>query len=222
MTKFETLYALAVRNCGGEAALLEKLPQAKPTEELAEIGDDRYLSEIARRIFHAGFVWKIIDNKWEGFEAAFAGFNPLAVANFSDERLEELASDVRIVRNLQKITSVRDNALFVLDKQRSHGSFARYIAEWPVDDIVGLWLDMKRQGARLGGNSAAMVLRRVGKDTFILSDDVCAALVNHKLIDNLNVTSKKGLYEIQTAFLDMQKQCGRPLCEISRILSCTV
>ena len=43
----------------------------KPPNEIAEISDDRILSEITKRIFQAGFSWTVIENKWPGFEAAF-------------------------------------------------------------------------------------------------------------------------------------------------------
>lgn len=222
MTKFETLYKLAVKSKGGKDELEAVLPKVKARKDLASIGDDRYLSMITRCIFRAGFVWRVIDNKWPGFEEAFSQFNPLAVAHFSDEKLEELAQDTRIVRNFQKIVAVRDNAVFVLDKQQSHGSFARYIAEWPEDNIVGLWLELKKQGSRLGGNSGPMMLRSMGKDTFILSQDVCGALVNHGLMKKFSPNSQRDLKLVQDVFLALKEQSGRSLCEISRILAHTV
>jgi len=38
------------------------------------------------------------------------------------------------------------------------------IANWPVTDITGLWLLLKRQGNQLGGLSAPRFLRMVGKE----------------------------------------------------------
>ena len=98
MTSFQTLYELAAMNKGSSAILEGVLPSIATPEELSKITDDRYLSMMTRCIFRAGFVWRIIDYKWPGFESAFAKFNPLAVAHFSDERLEELAQDTTIVR----------------------------------------------------------------------------------------------------------------------------
>ena len=110
MTSFQQLFELAVRNTGSEELLEASLPRAKSANQLETIGDDRYLSMMTRCIFRAGFVWRVIDNKWPGFEAAFAQFNPLVVAHFSDERLEELAQDKAIVRNFTKIVAARHNA----------------------------------------------------------------------------------------------------------------
>ena len=222
MTSFQQLFELAVRNTGSEELLEASLPRAESTTQLEKIGDDRYLSMMTRCIFRAGFVWRVIDIKWPGFEAAFAQFNPLVVAHFSDERLEELAQDKAIVRNFTKIVAARHNAVFVLDQQRRHGSFASFIAQWPTDNIVGLWLELKKRGCRLGGNSGPMMLRSMGKDTFLMTKDVTEALINHGLIDKFSVNSQRDLHRIQGVFNDLSQQSGRSLAEVSRILALTV
>ena len=222
MTSFQTLYDLAAINKGSPAMLEQVLPLTATSKELSKITDDRYLSMMTRCIFRAGFVWRIIDYKWPGFENAFANFNPLAVAHFSDERLEQLAQDTTIVRHFTKIVAVRNNAVYVLDQQRRHGSFAAFIADWPTEDIVGLWLELKKQGSRLGGNSGPMMLRSMGKDTFLITKDVCDALVHHGFIDKFSVNSQRDLRRVQDIFNSLCEQSGRPLSEVSRILACTV
>ncbi|MDG1819890.1 MAG: DNA-3-methyladenine glycosylase I [Porticoccaceae bacterium] len=221
-TSYKQLYKLAAKNRGGADQLEAILPRAKTAKELASQADSRYLSMMTRCVFRAGFVWRVIDNKWPGFEAAFAEFNPLAIAHFSDEKLEELAKDTRIVRNFTKIVSVRHNAMYVLDKQHSHGSFAQFIADWPEDDLIGLWLELKKNGSRLGGNSGPMMLRSMGKDTFLLSKDVCDALINQGLMKKFSPTAQRDLRLVAQVFADLREQSGRSLCEISRILACTV
>ncbi len=222
MTSFSALYKLAAANRGGLELLEATLPHPKTAAQLAEQPDARYLSMMARCIFRAGFVWRVIDNKWPGFEAAFAQFNPLAVAHFSDEKLEALAQDKSIVRNFTKIVAVRNNAAYVLDRQRSHGSFGQFVAHWPQDNITGLWLEMKKQGSRLGGNTGPMMLRSMGRDTFLLTKDVCDALVNHGFMKKFSLTSQRDLKLVEQVFEDLRTESGRPLCQISRILACTV
>jgi 3-methyladenine DNA glycosylase Tag len=222
MTSFSALYKLAAANRGGIELLEAILPRPKTAAQLAEQPDSRYLSMMSRCIFRAGFVWRVIDNKWSGFETAFAEFNPLAVAHFSDEKLEALAQDKSIVRNFTKIVAVRNNAVYVLDRQRSHGSFAEFIAHWPEDNITGLWLEMKKQGSRLGGNTGPMMLRSMGRDTFLLTKDVCDALINHGFMKKFSPTSQRDLKLVEQVFEDLRAESGRPLCQISRILSCTV
>ena len=222
MTSFEKLYQLAASNRGSIDELEAILPSPKSSEELLDIPDDRYLSMMTRCVFRAGFVWRVIDHKWTGFENAFVNFNPLAVAHFSDERLEELAQDTSIVRNFTKIVAVRNNAVYVLDQQRRHQSFAAFIAKWPSDDMTGLWLMLKKQGSRLGGNTGPMMLRSMGKDTFLMTKDVCDALVNHRFIEKFSPYSQRDLKRVQIIFNTLQKESGRPLCQISRILASTV
>jgi len=222
MAKFENLLDIAVRAKGGLSALEAMLPPVCSAAELVAIEDDRYLSAMTRCIFRAGFVWKVIDNKWPQFEEVFSGFNPLVVGHYSDEKLERLAQDKRIVRNAIKIRATRDNATFVLSIQQSHGKFSRLIAEWPENDIVGLWALLKKQGSRLGGNSGPMFLRLMGKDTFLLTKDVSAALIHHGLMDKFSANSQRDLQRVQVVFNQLQQESGRPLAQISRILAHTV
>jgi len=58
----------------------------------------------------AGLSWSTILNKREGYRAAFAGFDPVAVAAFTGADVERCMADAGIVRNRGKITSTIDNA----------------------------------------------------------------------------------------------------------------
>jgi hypothetical protein len=84
--------------------------------------------------------------------------------------------DARIVRNGPKIMSVRDNAAFVQEIAREHGSFGKFLASWPSSDEVGLLNLLFQRGARLGGNTRQMLLRFLGWDGFVTSKDVVACL----------------------------------------------
>ncbi len=103
---------------------------------------------MARCLFQAGFNWKVIDSKWEGFEAAFDGFDVGRVTFYHDEDMDRLLSDKRIVRNGAKIAAVIDNARFLSDLSRDHGSAARFFADWPNDELHSLHQLIAKQGAR--------------------------------------------------------------------------
>lgn len=218
---FSRIYEQAVLQKGGESEVRAGLPRIAKREDLAALGDDRFLSEITRCVFKAGFVWRVIDNKWPGFEAAFEGFVPLYWQQVPPEVLERLSGDERIVRNSQKIRTVPENARMIVDASREHGSFGRFLADWPSRDQAGLLLWLKRHGARLGGNSAQYFLRRVGWDGFILSGDVIAALHREEMLD-ASPSSKKGLMQVQDAFNRWHDESGLPYSHLSRILSFTV
>jgi 3-methyladenine DNA glycosylase Tag len=221
LQKFAAIFARAAQRKGGTDALEALLPKPKSPAQLKRTPDDRYLAEMTKCVFRSGFVWQIIENKWPGFEAAFSGFDTAACALLSDEDLERLAADTRIVRNAKKIASVRANAAFIRELKVSHGGCGAFLASWPVDDIVGLWDELKRRGDRLGGNTGPFFLRFVGKDTFMLSGDVVKALIRQKIVDTAP-SGRKALAAVQTAFNGWRDESGRSLAEISRTLACSV
>jgi DNA-3-methyladenine glycosylase I len=75
----------------------------------------------------AGLSWSTILNKREGYRKAFAGFDPVKVARFTDKRLEKLLLDPAIVRNKLKVRSAVTNAKAFLDVQKEFGTFCDYI-----------------------------------------------------------------------------------------------
>jgi 3-methyladenine DNA glycosylase Tag len=217
-TPFAAIWDRAAARKGGDAALKALLPTPAPPAELAVIPDARWLAGMAKRIFQAGFNWGVVENKWPGFEAAFAGFEPRRVRMFSDEDLDRLAKDAAIVRNPQKIAAVRDNAVFLADLALEHGSAAGVFAGWASDDYAGLLDLMNRRGARLGGMTGQIFLRGMGKDSWIISGDVATALIREGVVDK-RPTSKSGLKAVQSAFNAWMAESGRGLTQISRILA---
>jgi 3-methyladenine DNA glycosylase Tag len=218
MDSFDTVFERAAARHGGEKAVEERLYTVKTRGQLKAIKDDRWLAEISKRIFQAGFVWKIIEAKWPGFEEAFHGFDVSRVAHLSDDEIDALLKDTRIVRNGQKIMAVRDNAVFLSDLQKEHKTAAAFFAGWPVNDQVGLLELMKKRGSRLGGMTGCYFLRFMGKESFIPSRDVTTALISMGVIDK-NPTSKAAMQKVQAAFNSWQEESGRPLTHISQILA---
>ncbi|KFZ30555.1 3-methyladenine DNA glycosylase [Pseudidiomarina salinarum] len=219
--KFAYFYERAVARSGGEEALQKRLPMIATKAELEARDDSFYLAEITRCVFRAGFVWRIIDHKWPGFEAAFSGFVPVYWQQVPPERLDALSGDERIVRNMQKIDTVPLNARMIVEASEEYGSFGRFLSQWPSSDQAELLIWLKNSGSRLGGVTAQYFLRRVGYDGFVLSADVVTALENHNLMD-ASPTSKKGLLQAQKAFNQWHAETGLPYSHLSKILSCTL
>ncbi|MGH8997887.1 MAG: DNA-3-methyladenine glycosylase I [Acidimicrobiia bacterium] len=65
--------------------------------------------------FQSGLSWLTILRKREGFRAAFAGFDPVAVARFGPADVERLVGDAAIVRHRGKIEATVTNARAVLE-----------------------------------------------------------------------------------------------------------
>ena len=221
MTPFQDLFDIAARRKGGAAALEALLPSPESPEALARIPDDRWLAGMTKRIFQAGFVWRVIEDKWPGFEAAFEGFEPRRWQMMSDEDLDRLVADQRIVRNAKKILTVRDNARLLCELAAERGSAAKAFADWPSTDYVGLLDLLKTRGSRLGGSTAQYFLRFMGKDSFMTSGDVAVALIREGVVDK-PPTGKGALKKVQSAFNVWMEESGRPLTHISRVLAFTV
>jgi 3-methyladenine DNA glycosylase Tag len=223
MTPFDEIYARAAARKGGDAALEALLAPYRPKTpaQIAQTPDDRLLSAMSRHVFQAGFSWKVIENKWPGFEAAFEGFDPRRCALMSDETFDALLRDKRIVRNAQKILSVQKNARFLLDLAEAHGAAAQFFADWPDADYIGLLEVLRKRGSRLGAASAMYLLRAVGKPSFILSADVTAALIQGGVLGR-PPSGKRDRQAIQAAFNAWSEQSGRDLTAISRVLAMSI
>ncbi|MBR2692354.1 MAG: DNA-3-methyladenine glycosylase I [Aquamicrobium sp.] len=222
MLDFQQIRARAAKRKGGDAVLVSLLGAAPDNAALAKVPDDRVLSTMAERVFAAGFVWSVIEQKWPGFEEAFLGFEPKRLLFQPDDFWHELASDKRIVRNPQKIRSVRDNAAFVERVSGENGSFGKFLAAWPADDQVGLTAYFARHGSRLGGNTGQYLLRWLEWDSFIISRDMSAALRDAGLDIAESPTSKRDLDKIQAQINVWATETSLPRKHISRILSMSI
>jgi 3-methyladenine DNA glycosylase Tag len=202
-------------------ALEARLTQPLSPAELKAVGDDRYLSQMSLRIFRAGLKHSLVDAKWPAFENVFDGFEPRRVRAMSDEALEALLGDRRLIRHWGKLKSVRANAAAMLAIVEEHGSFGVWLAAWPETDIVGLWETLAKRFSQMGGNSGPSFLRMVGKDTFILTHSVTAALTHWGAVDT-PPKSRKDRAAVQSCFNSWAAETGRPLCQLSLILGASI
>ncbi len=215
---FGPLLERATNRSGGHRNLQARLPRPKSAADLAATGDDRYLSMMSLRIFRAGLKHALVDSKWPAFEDAFHGFTPKRVAMMSDEDLDELMANRALIRHWTKISSVRSNATSMVAKSAEHGGFGSWIAGWPGSDIVGLWLALAKEFRQLGGNSGPSFLRMMGKDTFVLTGDVVAALIDNGIVAR-PPTGKAAKRQVAAAFNAWAEETGLPLCQLSMVLA---
>lgn len=75
----------------------------------------------------AGLSWETILKRREAYREAFHHFDPLKVASMSDEELNALLQNDKIIRNRLKIFAARQNALVFIKIQQEFGSFDRYL-----------------------------------------------------------------------------------------------
>jgi 3-methyladenine DNA glycosylase Tag len=182
--RFEAIFQRACERKGGEAELKKMLPKVRSPRALATTKDHRWLAEMTRCVFQAGFVWRVVNLKWDDFEEVFFGFPPEKIVMLSPEQL-----------NRQKVLTVQHNAQFILDVGREHGSFGKFVGRWPQQDLVVLFDLLKKRGARLGGMTGQRVLRNMGKDTFVVTGDVvkCLRRAGLDITDNPTRHQESGL-----------------------------
>jgi 3-methyladenine DNA glycosylase Tag len=214
---FAQIHQRACERHGGATALKSLMPEVRSSTALARSKDDRWLAQMTRCVFQAGFVWRVVDHKWDDFEDVFFGFPPEKIVMLSPEQIDRFAASPRIIRNRQKVLSIQANALFVLDITKKYGSFGKFIARWPEQDLVGLFSVMKDQGSRLGGMTGQRVLRNMGKDTFVITADVIRCLKRSGVDVGENPVSKRKLQRVQDAFNQWHDESGLPYSHLSRI-----
>ena len=133
--------------------------------------DRRWFEFLTLEGAQAGLSWDTILRKREHYRAAFADFDPAAIARFDRRQVDALLADAGIVRNRLKIESVITNAHAFLAVQREFGSFNRYIwrfvggkpvqnrwrnvCEVPVSTPLSdaLSTELKRRGFRFVGTT---------------------------------------------------------------------
>lgn len=222
MKKFADIYEQAANRHGGEEGIQKKIADFHYMNNplaLADTPDERFLSQMTKCVFQAGFNWKVIENKWDGFEEAFQGFDIDACAFLSDDGIDELCKDTRIVRNRPKIMTVPGNARYIQSIRKEAGSFGKFLTDWPADDQLGLMAHMQENGSRLGGKTGQYFLRFSGWDAFIFSKDGTAALIDAGVVDKYPISGKGAFNKAQAAMNAWHAESGRPYAEISRILA---
>lgn len=218
MRSFAEILEIAAARKGGVAAVMRDIPVPKTADELAAIPDDRWLAQFARVILQAGISWTVVEAKWPGIEEAFDGFDVNRVAFMPEDWFEALCNDKRVIRSPPKLRAIHENAVMIQRVSRDKGSFGRFVGDWPSNDYAGLLQWLQANGARLGGSSGPYALRFMGRDGFVLSQDVVARLVAEGVIDKAP-TSKKGWAAVQAAFNAWAAESGQPLTTISRVLA---
>ncbi len=83
----------------------------------------------------AGLSWETVLKKRVNYHAAFDGFDPAAIAAYTQSKVRELLANENIIRNRLKIEATIRNAKLFLALQKEFGSFDeyvwRFVGGWP-------------------------------------------------------------------------------------------
>jgi DNA-3-methyladenine glycosylase I len=134
--------------------------------------DDATLFEfLLLETFQAGLSWITILNKRDNFRKAFDDFDYKKIAQYSDDKIQELLQDAGIIRNKLKVYSAVTNAQNFIKIQEEFGSFSTYIwafvdhkpidnfpkslknvpATSPISDVISK--DLKKRGFKFVGST---------------------------------------------------------------------
>jgi 3-methyladenine DNA glycosylase Tag len=132
-----------------------------PTQ-ITPAGLSDYLDVITRAVFQSGMSWRVVEAKWDGFRQGFAGFDPALVAAFTDDDVERLAADTRIIRNRRKIEATITNAQALLALDDAPGGFVGWLrGQGDFDATVAA---LRGEFRFLGDMGAYYFLYVVGED----------------------------------------------------------
>ncbi len=126
--------------------------------------DSAYFAAMTKAISRAGLNWKVIENKWDGYLAAFEGFDIDLVAKYNDEDVERLMADAGIVRNKKKILSTITNAQEIQGIVKEHGSVEAYLKSLAPSGEEAAIKELSKRFAHLGLSTSATFLWMVGYD----------------------------------------------------------
>jgi DNA-3-methyladenine glycosylase I len=179
----EVLMSSAQRCFGDGDALLERYHD----EEWGfPVLDERGLFErISLEAFQSGLSWRTILAKRDAFRAAFAGFDPDAVARFGAPDVARLLADAGIVRNRAKIEATLANASATVALRAAAeplDALVRAHAPAPNDPAPTTWADV--QSTRPETVALARELKRrgfrfVGPTTLYALMQACGLVDDH-------------------------------------------
>ncbi len=116
-----------IKRCGW--CVGDPLYEAYHDEEwgLPVYDDDTLFKFLVLETFQAGLSWITILRKRENFRSAFDDFNYKKIANYTEEKIQELLLDAGIIRNKLKVRATVTNAQEFMKVQKEFGSFSKYI-----------------------------------------------------------------------------------------------
>lgn len=89
--------------------------------------DNELFCRLIMEINQAGLSWETILRKEAGFRKAYSNFNIKKVAAYTEADRERLMADPNIIRNRLKINAAIENAKTILQLQKDHGSFEKWL-----------------------------------------------------------------------------------------------
>ena len=111
--------------------------------------DTALFEKLCLEAFQAGLSWRTVLVKRDAFREVFMGFDTGIVAGMTEDDVEAMMSDPRIIRNRRKIEAVIHNARLMGAQFGRENSFVKYV--YGFDNGAALSRDLKARGFRFAG-----------------------------------------------------------------------
>ena len=134
---------------------------------MPEHRDKRLYELLILESFQAGLSWECILNKREAFREAFDEFEIDKVCAYGEDKVAELMSNPKIIRNRRKIEAAVTNSRIFKEIQKEYGSFDTYLWGFangktviepytlrttsPLSDTISA--DLKKRGMKFVGST---------------------------------------------------------------------
>lgn len=161
--------------------------------------DGKFFEMLILEGMQAGLSWITILKKREAFREAFDGFDPNKVALYGDEKIKELMTNEKIIRNRLKINAAVSNAKAFLRVIEEYGSFDKFIwgyvdykpvtnhfeklsdlpASTPLSDKISK--DLKKMGFKFVGST---IIYSFMQATGIVNDHITDCFVYKKMLED--------------------------------------
>ena len=128
--------------------------------------DDHELFELLiLESFQAGLSWECVLNKRDNFRKAFDNFDIDKICNYTEDKIEELLQNKKIIRNKLKINATINNSKIFKKIQNEYGTFYKYLRTFTNDKIIyeidkttnelsdSLSKDLKKRGMKFVGST---------------------------------------------------------------------
>ncbi len=124
------------------------------------LGD--YLEVMSKAVFQSGMSWRVVDAKWPSTREAFRDFDAETVADLTEEDVDALAKDTRVIRNRRKLDAVVANAGRMIELEKEHGSFRSYLRSHK--DFEATVASLRKEFKFMGDLGCYYLLHVVGEE----------------------------------------------------------
>ena len=131
-------------------------------EQIAPHSLNDYLEVMTKAVFQSGLSWKVVSNKWSGFQAGFKGFDVASVATMGESEIDTLATDTAIVRNRRKIVATVHNAQRLIELDEKYDGIRNYLRSHR--DFYAVLKDVRKQFKYMGDTGTYYWLYVLGEE----------------------------------------------------------